>query len=104
MPNEHLTLDQSGKESRQPGSTIELPAGGRPPCSISERELLKRITLAPYRIPGEERNAENEDEIPPFAPIPDRKPGELMEEITKEDIKLRKGLTSTQQKEIVNHR
>ena len=100
--SEMLTFNALGKEllKSQPiiiNSTRDLPqlqsGTERLPRTISEEELLKKIALAPRRQPGEQRDAENEDEAPPFAPIPDRQPSDPIEAITESDIRMGKELT-----------
>ena len=71
MPSESFSFDASGKELPRAQSAIGKQAiENRPPRSISESELLQNISLAPRRKPGEVRDAEDEDETPHFAPIP----------------------------------
>ena len=97
LPSEMLTFSMTGKEFPRPHPMIKE----RLPRTISKAELLKKIASAPHRIPGEQRDAENEDEVPPFAHIPDWKPTDLIENITKDDIKMGHGLTSAQQEGLI---
>ena len=97
LPSEILTFNAIGKELPGPQPSIKEHL----PHTISESELLKKVASAPYRLPNEQRNAENEDEVPPFTPIPDRKPSDPVEEITEDNIHMGRGLTREQQQELL---
>ena len=97
MPSESFSFNASGKELPRAQSAIGKQAvENHPPHSISESELLQKISLAPRRKLGEVRDAEDKDETPHFAPIPNRRPNEPIEEIFESDIKLGPGLTDEQ--------
>jgi len=70
--------------------------------SISEDELWERLKGAPLRSPGEQFDAELEDEIPAFAPIPDGKPSDPSEALRKEDIMSGPNLSEAQELELFN--
>ena len=92
LPSESLVFNMVGKELPRPHPIIKE----RLPRSISEYKLLEKIASAPRRTPGEQWNAETKDEAPPFASIPDQRPDDPREGITKEDIKMEHGLTGEQ--------
>ena len=86
-----------------PSEVLAFTADGREipkQRSISEDELWKRIESSALRVPGERFDAENEDEIPPFPPIPTGKPEDQPEVIQKKDIKMGPNLTEVQKEEL----
>ena len=70
--------------------------------SISEDELWKQLKNAPLRSPGEQFDAELEDEIPTFTSIPNGKPSDPPEPISRSDIKSGPDLSEEQELELFN--
>ena len=93
------------KELEVPLETRTISSNGREapkPRSITEDELWRRLATAVPRTRGELGNAESEDEIPPFAPIPEGKPTEdlKMENITRDDVRMGDNLSEKQKEEL----
>jgi len=87
VPSESLTFSSDGREVPRPRS-------------ITEDELWRKLATAEPRAKGELGNAELEDEIPPFAPIPEGKPTDGTGEITRDDMKMGDSLSEEQKLEL----
>ena len=92
------------KDNEPPSETLRFTKLGkeiqRPPRSIREDKLWNKIASVQQRQIGEMGNLEFKEEIPPFAPIPDRLPHYPNENISRSDIRMGGDLSQEQQNKL----